>query len=51
MSFFFPGLIVDLAASLIVGLAIGGVVSMALEIAIDLLRWSLWNKQISFLKC
>ena len=40
-----------LAGNLTVDLAIGGVVSMAGEVAVGLSRWSLWNKLMSFLKC
>ena len=40
-----------LAGSLTIGLAIGGTVSMAGEVAIGFLGWSLWNKLMSFLRC
>ena len=34
-----------------VGLAIGGAVSMAGEVAVGLSGWSLWNELMSFLRC
>ena len=36
---------------LTVGLAIGGTVSMAGEVAVGLSEWSLWNELMSFLRC
>ena len=41
----------DLTVSLIVGLAIGGAVSIAGEVAVDLSGWILWNELMSFLRC
>ena len=36
---------------LTVGLAIGGAVSIAGEVAVGLSGWSLWNDLMSFLRC
>ena len=36
---------------LIVGLAIGGAVSMAGEVAVGLSGWSVWNELMNFLRC
>ena len=36
---------------LTVGLAIGGAVSIAGEVAVGLSRWFLWNELVSFLRC
>ena len=36
---------------LTVGLAIGGAVSIAGEVAVGLSGWSLWNELMSFLRC
>ena len=39
------------STGLVVGLAIGGAMSMAGKVAVDLSGWSLWNELMSFLRC